>query len=250
MLKKNNSSAENHSLANADKADKFAIKLSEVAIAASFIVAGLFLIGFSYINVYLTSFGLSALEINTTYYATAAHGFNVLLETISNTAFLSESTFRAATSVTFMLIIFQILSMLLFSSARYLGHQIGLYGAVLFLLFATCSIAVAIGTTYGHKKVEKLVHAPDKLDKLEGVIVYCKLKDNPEIDEDFKNAFEEKSDMGELRKIIETRDLVYFTYLIDKNSIRSDLKGHAIAIQKSNIEFCRFINYERYDIAN
>ena len=69
--------AENQGSANTDK---FGINVSEVTIVASFIVAGLFLIGFSYLDLYLSSFGLSALEINVSYYTAAAYGFNALLK--------------------------------------------------------------------------------------------------------------------------------------------------------------------------
>ena len=237
LRKKIKSSDENHSSANPDV---FAIDVSVVAIAASFIVAGLFLIGFSYIDVYLKSFGLSALEINVTYYAAAARGFNVLLEVFNDIDFLGVSGDKTLLIVGFFLQFILIVSIV--SSARFYFSATGWILTAAILLLGTCWIAVETGAAYATRKVESI------LEDNNGLIAYCSLKSdnamdgsNNAMDEKFKKSFKNKSESGKLKKIIETRDMIYFSYTSE--NYMENIHGHSIAIKKSDIRFCRFVNF-------
>ena len=184
--------AENQGSANTDK---FGINVSEVTIVASFIVAGLFLIGFSYLDLYLSSFGLSALEINVSYYTAAAYGFNALLkilDIISDNVVLEKLAKLGNEIVIFFILILQLLSVLIVSTARYYYSKKGLYLSVSILLLATCWGAVEVGTYYANWKVKQVVFAGSRAYG-DALFAHCRLVSNNGIDANFKEAFEKKS---------------------------------------------------------
>ena len=191
-----------------------------VGTAASLIVAGLYLLGFSNIKTYLDSFSLTMLEINIPYYAAAAFGVEVIV---------SSKLKIVALFLLFIVIL------LVISLARNLYGPKGLLSSSVVMLVLTCWLAVETGANYGIQQAQAIQH------EQAGKIAYCKLVSNGRISKQIKDQFEQKSRMNQLRKIIETRDMMYFTYNIEDKIFKEQYYGVSLAFKKSDIEYCRFL---------
>ena len=191
-----------------------------VGTAASLIVAGLYLLGFSNVKTYLDSFSLSMLEINIPYYAAAAFGVEVI---VSNTFY------------TVGLILFFFVILLVMSLARNLYGSKAFFVSAAVMLVLTCLLASKTGANYGYQRAQSIQY------EQAGKIAYCNLVSNDTITKLFKQQFDEKSKMNIVRKIIETRDMMYFTYYVDNEIFKEQYHGLSIAVKKSDIEYCRFL---------
>ena len=210
---------------DSSKYQRFAAKIPfdfSVGLVTTFvsgIVSGLFLFGFSYTREYLTSFGLSPFEINITYHAAAAHGTSLIVD---NKLYIG-------------LFLVLILMSIVVSWARNKFGNLGFWiPCALFFIFI-CVIAVYAGKQYATKEALAVMTGA------EGISAYCKLTSSSSISKQIKKSFEAMTREGRTRKVIETRDMVYFTFIVEQNELElAKIRANSFAIKKTDIEHCRF----------
>ena len=219
-------------------AEKFPFDTSVglVATFASYIVSGLFLFGFSYIHEYLISFGISTFEIDVTYYAAAAIGISVLL----------DNTFQYIGLLLFigLLPAFTVMSFIVYWARRKFGNR-GFWGACALFFTLVCVVAVYQGRQYAIKEAQSVMTG------IEGISAYCKLTRSDSISAEFSKKFEELTENHLMRKVIETEDVIYFTYVVEESELdKYNIRGNSLAIKKSNIGHCRFVVGRKPSVGN
>ena len=180
-------------------------------------VAWVFLLGFSYSRSYLQSFGLSLPELDLSYVETTAHG-----------AYLLQDGWVLGASLSIVFV-----ASLIVSAARRRFGSSGSFalGASLFLL--ACYMAVWIGACKAKE------HSAIVTSGTGGYPAYCKLSDKANFPQNFKKNFEKITVEHNVRKIWETKDAIYLTFVLDPPW--EGFPGQSIGFNKTDIVYCRII---------
>ena len=189
------------------------------SITFSFVVATLFLFGFSYFNEFLKSFSLSELEININYHSAVANGVDVLMRRSVDGQILS------------LILLFSMMGLVYYIYRSSRTKQFWIRSA--FGLILISLLSVYTGAEYAVKDVRDIMKGNL------GKVAYCQLKAT--VSEKTRTMIEKMTRDHKMRKILETRDMLYLTFVSSNNEENEEVNiGQSIAIQKTDIDYCRF----------
>ena len=190
---------------------------------ASTVLAVLLVFGHVYSVEYLGSFGLSFADTELNYLQVVALGTSVVLGKTPD----------------FDIKVVLIVAILIFITALGVWHtrrsleDAGFYVIVAILFFVAC---------YGSAVYAAHLAREDSLELTTGKSgkpAICQLSDDTWFPNDFKDAFEELTSDGDMRKILETETTVYLSPVVDNPP--EGYHGQSISISKDDIAYCRVL---------
>ena len=182
-------------------------------------IAILFIFGFTFSHEYFAGFGISLFDTEIGWLQAALIGGLFVVE-IGRWALLLWA-----------LCAFAVAGVLVYAGS-YCWGKVGMYVTVSLSFLLLCYVAGWYGIVQGTKMKRNVVAGKA------GYLAACALKESAWKDRaKMKDAFEELSAAGKVRLILQTGDMMYFTFT--NVPISEQFHGQAFVVNASDVAFCR-----------